>query len=135
MPREEAIRSVSTAVLASVIANRDDLESVADFDEEAAKVELNRILDQHAEAIAGLSVSEVLRLAAASRSDVDPGIYQDFLKALDDEALAAEARANADELAGIRARLADKKALAEDLKATAIQVARGALMAALMAAI
>lgn len=130
---EELIRNLSSAALAALIANRDNIEGLVEVDEEAAQAELDRILTQHAPAIAGLGVSEVFRLVGAV-ADPDPAAYERFVKALSDEALAAEAEANADELEGLLAALASKRALADDLKATAFVVVRGALVAALVAA-
>lgn len=130
---QDAVRSISTAALAALIANRDNIEGLVEVDEQAAQAELDRILTEHSAAIAGLTVSEVFRLVAAT-SEHDPAAYQDFLRALSDEALAAEAEANADELQGILEGLAAKRALVDDLKATAFQVVRGALVAALIAA-
>ncbi len=63
----------------------------------------------------------------------DPAKYAEFIAALDDDQLVAEAAATADEIDGLVARYSAKKKFLEDLKSTASFIVRKAIVAGLTA--
>lgn len=72
-------------------------------------------------------------VATFTGNQYDPAKYSEFIAALDDEQLVAEAAATANEIDGLVARYNAKKKFLEDLKTTVSFIVRKAIVAGLTA--
>ncbi len=125
-------RDMATRAIEVLIVERDGLDQPVDIDLDAAKEELETILDEFPEAIAELSVNAAFDLIEMQRGAVyDVVMYNQALHQLDNAALVAEAEAVADAAAEKLGRIQRRKALTQRLAYASQTVARGVLVTAI----
>jgi hypothetical protein len=99
-----------------------------------AKEELLGVLDEHKGVFVNEAKGYLSAIVTTFKGDkYDPAKYAEFIDALSDEQLVAEAAATADEIDGLVASYNAKKKFIEDLKSTVSFVARKAIVAGLSA--
>jgi len=99
-----------------------------------AKEELLSVLNDNKEVFVDEARGYLKAIVATFSGDkYDPEKYSEFIAALDDEQLVAEAAATADEIDGLVASYNAKKKFLKDLKTTASFIARKAIVAGLTA--
>ena len=104
------------------------------LDDANAKDELLGVLEEHKGVFVDEGKSYLKAIVSTFKGDkYDPDKYADFIAALSDEQLVAEAAATADEIDGLVASYNAKKKFIEDLKSTVSFVARKAIVAGLTA--
>ena len=110
-------------------------EAALDALEDAnAKEELLAVLNEHKGVFVNEGKGYLSAVVATFKGDkYDPAKYAEFIDALSDEQLVAEAGATADEIDGLVASYNAKKKFIEDLKTTVSFVARKAIVAGLTA--
>jgi len=97
-----------------------------------AKEELLRLMSDNKGVFVDEAKGYLKAIVATFKGDkYDPATYAEFIAALDDEQLVAEAAATADEIDGLVASYNAKKKFLKDLKTTASFVARKAIVAGL----
>ena len=97
-----------------------------------AKEELLAVLDEHRGVLLNEGKGYLSAVVATFSGDkYDPVKYAEFIDALTDEQLVAEAGATANEIDGLVASYNAKKAFIEDLKTTVSFIARKAIVAGL----
>jgi hypothetical protein len=116
-----------------------DFDGVKDVALEAledanAKEELLGVLNEHKGVFVDEAKGYLQAVVSTFKGDkYDPAKYAEFIDALSDEQLVAEAGATADEIDGLVASYNAKKKFIEDLKTTVSFVARKAIVAGLTA--
>ncbi len=99
-----------------------------------AKEELLGVLNDNKDVFVDEAKGYLKAIVATFKGDkYDPAKYAEFIAALSDEQLIAEAAATADEIDGLVASYNAKKKFLEDLKTTVSFVARKAIVAGLTA--
>ncbi len=99
-----------------------------------AKEELLGVLNEHKGVFVDEATGYLQAVVSTFKGDkYDPAKYAEFIAALSDEQLVAEAAATADEIDGLVASYNAKKKFIEDLKTTVSFVARKAIVAGLTA--
>lgn len=116
-----------------------DFEGVKDaaldaLEDANAKEELLGVLNDNKDVFVDEAKGYLKAVVATFKGDkYDPAKYAEFIAALSDEQLIAEAAATADEIDGLVASYNAKKKFLEDLKTTVSFVARKAIVAGLTA--
>lgn len=136
MDRVETIRNSLDTFLIHLIENRDELANEPlELDLDEARLQANRILDTHGQAIAELSTGAIFDLIALGRKEpYDSEAYSAMLAKLDDEQLVQRIEQTAEGIAAATARIERRKDLAAEMLNAANVAVRGVLWAALVSA-